>query len=742
MARIVINEKDLTTATKAPDTTDIVFVPGLMGSTLNNNGEKVKLQGKKYTPTLCQTVTAFENYFGKEPYQFQNDEAYNGIEVEAGDFDPGYIYAKELLAAGLQVVYEALDTDIASGEDTYKVVTEEPADFATTYTNYYAKGSFVELTDWSTVGAYVFKNTNDALTAYKSNTIQLADRQNTANKYYVFKPSTTEYVKIPLTDADANIDITFNATNTILVQDKSSKTSLNSVFAKPSSVTETSNYYIPYNTTAVPDIDDINNIENKATYTGMAYDGSTLKYYKDGTGKASGSLADGYGGLHKDKSGNLYYLSSTGWIINRMVIVANLNTDETGVVGPDPNDTNKHYIAYADAKGILVLNSANSFIKYSVTSSDGSMCLFYAISDEPTDIKVSDGGYIQSLGSIYTKEEAGQQTVLSKIYSQLSTVYHTEVMADSDIPSLSEKGEYSIKYITSGGYPNYGSNIGIYTQMMTLAANRGDAVALVDAVSEKSRTLNPGNEQSLYYELQTKGISNGSFGTMMFPWINVNLLNTYGKNQIEPKTDALMPASFAYLKCLATSLKQGNPNWLSIAGVTRGLVSNLVSDNPIQTDKPVTNAIADYYQGTQPNGDAVSDTEFKYAINAITNIKPYGYCIWGNRTLAINVDGQKATNYLNIRNLVSDIKKICYTSARRLMFEQNDDILWTKFLSYVTPTLDKMNSGSGVSGYKVIKLATDEHAKLAAKIIIFPVYAVENFEITVELKDEEITVEE
>ena len=735
MARIVINEKDLTTATKAPDTTDIVFVPGLMGFTLNSQDG---LQGKKYTPTLCQTVAAFENYFGKEPYQFQNDETYNGIEVKAGDFDPGYIYAKELLTAGLQVVYEALDSDIAAGEDTYKVVTEEPADFATTYTNYYVKGSFVELTDWATVGTYVFKNTNDVPTAYKSTDIQLADRQNTANKYYVFKPSTTEYAKIPTTDADANIDITFDATKNTLVADDKGTSTLKAVAVDGNTYDSAKTYYIPYNTTAVPDIDNINNIENKATYTGMAYDGSTLKYYKNGTGKSSGSSTDGYGGLHKDKSGNLYYLSSGGFIKNTFYTIANatLNTNETGI---SAHAADVEYNVYADNNGIVSITNPTAFIKYT-GDKPSSKKLFYTTSDESTDIKVSDGGYIQSLGSVYIKEEAGQQTVLSKIYSQLSTVYHTEVMADSDIPSLNEKGEYSIKYITSGGYPNYSSNIQLYTQMMKLAADRGDAVALVDAVCEKSRTLNPKNEQSLYYKLQSEGISNGSFGTMMFPWVNVNLLNTYGKNQIEPKTTALMPASFAYLKCLATSLKQGNPNWLSIAGVTRGLVSNLVSDNPIETDKPVTNAIADYYQGTQPDGVAVDD--FKYAINAITNIKPYGYCIWGNRTLAMNVDGQKATNYLNIRNLVSDIKKVCYTSARRLMFEQNDDILWTKFLSYITPTLDKMNSGSGVSGYKVIKLATDEHAKLAAKIIIFPVYAVENFEITVELKDEEITVEE
>lgn len=716
MARIVINEKDLTTATKAPDTTDIVFVPGLMGFTL---GSRDGLQGKKYTPTLCQTVTAFENYFGKEPYQFQNDETYNGIEVKAGDFDPGYIYAKELLIAGLQVIYEALDDSISQEE--YSLVKSQPSGFTENYTSYYTKGELSPLTSWADAGPYVYMKKDDIFSC-----ISLLDINFTASN-----PNIADYYKlINLSDIYSNINSIASESNftaswtddNILKSDGTGLIYLKDV----STVSVGEEYYIGVKSNGIPNItpkDETNNGNND----GLVIDSKgDIEYYEGGQSVAKG--------LVQDKSGNYYFISSS----------KKATRNKEYPFGKDATNGLELPVGryFWDANGIAVTKeNVSHYAKTTgITGASIPKCAYIKGSTADYSARASIYSYVDSLNGVYQKNSLEQQTVLSKIYSQLSTVYHTEVMADSDIPSLNEKGEYSIKYITSGGYPNYGSNIVIYIQMMGLAASRGDAVALVDAVCEKSRTLNPKNDQSLYYKLQSEGISNGSFGTMMFPWVNVNLLNTYGKNQIEPKITALMPASFAYLKCLATSLKQGNPNWLSIAGVTRGLVSNLVSDNPIETDKPVTNAIADYYQGTQPDGIAVND--FKYAINAITNIKPYGYCIWGNRTLAINVGGQKATNYLNIRNLVSDIKKVCYTSARRLIFEQNDDILWTKFLSYITPTLDKMNSGSGVSGYKVIKLATDEHAKLAAKIIIFPVYAVENFEITVELKDEEITVEE
>lgn len=733
MARIVINEKDLTTATKAPDTTDIVFVPGLMGFTL---GSRDGLQGKKYTPTLCQTVTAFENYFGKEPYQFQNAETYNGIEVEAGDFDPGYIYAKELLAAGLQVVYEALDESISQEE--YSLVKSQPSGFTENYTSYYTKGTLTPITNWDDAKDYIYKkDSSDNYVAVSR------DSQHNGSLLPALKDSSDNYIYYNITNNDEDLiqipQLGPDQKFTVSWSDKYvlNKSSSGNIHLKQTdSVSANSEFYLCYKTDIKPNIT-AKNTTNETSNRGLVIDSNgDIQYYNDAGAPESGWLC-------VDKSGNYYYIAGTGKAVRNSTYAFDATRVDEAHSGADyQNIKNKVGQYFFNSDGIMVTpDNATGYVRKTSTTNIANIYSAYLI-DSSGDVAVQSYSYIDSLNGVYQKNNLEQQTVLSKIYSQLFDVYHTEVMADSDIPSLNEKGEYSIKYITSGGYPNYGSNIGIYNQMMNLAADRGDAVALVDAVCEKSRTLNPKNDQSLYYKLQLEGISDGSFGTMMFPWVNVNLLNIYGKNQIKPKTDALMPASFAYLKCLATSLKQGNPNWLSIAGVTRGLVSNLVSDNPIETDKPVTNAIADYYQGTQPNGDAVSNTEFKYAINAITNIKPYGYCIWGNRTLATNVDGQKATNYLNIRNLVSDIKKICYTSARRLMFEQNDDILWTKFLSYVTPTLDKMNSGSGVSGYKVIKLATDEHAKLAAKIIIFPVYAVENFEITVELKDEEITVEE
>jgi phage tail sheath protein FI len=194
-----------------------------------------------------------------------------------------------------------------------------------------------------------------------------------------------------------------------------------------------------------------------------------------------------------------------------------------------------------------------------------------------------------------------------------------------------------------------------------------------------------------------------------------------------------MPPSFGYLISLAKSIIINN-NWVAVAGVARGQVPSI---NGLYTASRLSNSLANAYQPR--NG--------KTSINPITNIKPYGLTIWGNRTMKNNLttanggeDGLTATSFLNIRNMVSDVKKTAYVAAKTLMFEQNSDVLWVNFLSKVTPLLDKLMSGQGLSDYKIIKNPTNEKAKLKATIKLFPIYAVEEFEITIELSDEDVSV--
>lgn len=314
---------------------------------------------------------------------------------------------------------------------------------------------------------------------------------------------------------------------------------------------------------------------------------------------------------------------------------------------------------------------------------------------------------------------------LNYLYEQFATLFD----------KLEDKGQYSVKYITSGGYPTYfvGDET-IALKMMNVAALRGDAVAIIDHEYDISRPLNYKDPQSIYYSVNKKfkDQKNATYAAMFTPYGEYSLTRVGGKT--------IMPASFGYLKSLATAIKT-SPNWLAMAGVSRGQVPGYT---PIEGDPIITNVIAENYQPKQADGEGINTI----GINAITNIRPYGQCIWGNRTLAMTPTlGGEPKNFLSTRNMISDIKKLAYTTAKELMFEQNSDTLWLKFKSGVSPLLEQLRSGNGISDYKLIKGTTHYDGtqlarnELAAVIRIYPMYAVEYFEITVVVTDEDVAVE-
>ena len=382
--------------------------------------------------------------------------------------------------------------------------------------------------------------------------------------------------------------------------------------------------------------------------------------------------------------------------------------DEKGAVNENKGNT---YLFYYD-------ESKTDYISYNTPTNLGA--LYEGSATDPTYKEFDiDNIYIQTSTSI----------TIQSMYEDLNTTAYS-----TDVDRLVDRGNYSVKYITSGGYPVYEYDSGgIVTKMLNLAEKRGDCVALIDHVDNPKRTIDPAQGKGSVFDAlnsATSGYANGDFGAMFTPWATYNRVTSdeIGGKSVSGKFRA--PASFAYLTSLADSIKT-NANWLAIAGAARGGVLNIADDG---MDVVIPNGVADEMQ---PRSG-------KTAINAITNIKPYGMTIWGNRTLKKNEDNLVATSFLNVRNLISDIKKTCYRAARKTTFEQDTDILWINFKSEISKLLERMKSGYGISGYKIVRdnnhEMAAEKATLCAKIIIYPTYAVEDFYITVVLQDNEVSV--
>ena len=92
--------------------------------------------------------------------------------------------------------------------------------------------------------------------------------------------------------------------------------------------------------------------------------------------------------------------------------------------------------------------------------------------------------------------------------------------------------------------------------------------------------------------------------------------------------------------------------------------------------------------------------------------------------------------------MLCDLKKVCYRAAKRNTFEQDSEILWINFTQPIKALLEQMKTSYCISNYKIIRKDVDENATLGCIIKIYPLYAIEDFDIDIELYDSEAIVSE
>lgn len=197
-------------------------------------------------------------------------------------------------------------------------------------------------------------------------------------------------------------------------------------------------------------------------------------------------------------------------------------------------------------------------------------------------------------------------------------------------------------------------------------------------------------------------------------------------------TNVKFPAYMHYLTSFKFSLDNDFAEWFAIAGLTRGNGAYTIDGTSVVIGEVAMNKL-------QPR---IYTTDSGIAsVNTIIKIRN-NYYLWGNRT-AYKIDDTTdliASHFLNIRQLCSTLKKQIYYACKKFSFDPNSDILWTNFCAAVRPTLEKMKGNQGITSYQFVKVATDKKATLKARVIIRPIEAVEDFDITVVLTDDNTVV--
>ena len=407
-------------------------------------------------------------------------------------------------------------------------------------------------------------------------------------------------------------------------------------------------------------------------------------------------------------SGKVYYILS----VNRAANVA------VGTSATDPVNT----LFTFDKE----LSNSNPRIKfYDTLTVDNSGLITFSFPDDILNFMDTSDGSTITVTSDYASGNLGFSS--DEFYSE--NEFTPELLYNSFVSMVSgieDKGEYIFKFITSGGYPvvSYSSN-SLATKMVTVASGRGDCTALIDYAPSLS-VLSSVPGENAYEVVNTwasalgsnNGEQMGNYGASFAPWC------VFSSPTLD--TQVTLSPSFAYLSAYANST-QSNANYYAVAGVVRGFVPNLV--RPVER---ISNSLSNEMQ---PRSAGTS-------MNPIVEIRPYGNVIWGNRTLKNNTfDGElTATSFLNIRQLSNDVKRVVWVACKACTFEQNSSILWVDFKSKITPTLDQMVTNNGISNYKITRLPTDKKATIVAKITLYCIEAVEDFDITVELTDSQITI--
>lgn len=769
--KVNIEEFDLTKAAVRPtDSTDIAFVPGF---TLNQDAPVV--------PTLCTSVDQFKQLFGETAPKLLTSHVAKYPFIEAGE-DKSYLYARELIARGMPVLYYGIKFVSTDTDPLSKIYAATPADKApiesifdiisdkSMYSvKYITSGGYPSLTHKSTeeintsairipedmvfTGTPGDLNGDGVVNIY--DVFLATDILNQTKTLYEVKQ---KYPMMGTPDLDDDGVVTMEDLKSIsdlIPEDE--ETPDNSVEIEiPSDMTfkGTIPGQITYPNTdnPYPFMSDVY-VMTKLLAGEMTLEELHSTY-------PEGSSPDICGGEDDEPDGVVNFQDLI-WMIENFRTPESLPEDEPPVEIPVPDDNTEFVGIPGDLNGdgsltILDISLMTKLLHGEMTveelkeqypnccnpdlNGDGSLTIL----DMSQLTALVNGGssttYSLRTPAVFGDVNGDGVVDISDIAAVIAAASSDEYVAAcdlnddgvvniADVALIAAIASASYEELPDSSSPSEDTSFNgitnhFATKMLQVASSRGDAVALIDYQKDDVHKFisSDKTESTIYSEVEKlfASATNTEYGAMMYP-NKSTYCSDYG-------IDADMPASYEYLMCVAKAIKT-SPNWLAMAGVTRGRVTS--GKLNVKADQPLTNTIAEY---CQPKYGRTNNT---VSINCITDIQPYGLSIWGNRTLLpLEVNkSTKASNYLNTRNMISDIKKLLYTTAKSLMFEQNTEMLWIRFKSNISPLLNELKSGGGISDYKIIKDENAVRGHLGAIVRVVPVDAVEFFDLTIELTD-------
>lgn len=257
------------------------------------------------------------------------------------------------------------------------------------------------------------------------------------------------------------------------------------------------------------------------------------------------------------------------------------------------------------------------------------------------------------------------------------------------------------------------ANPGLTGHLINVCETRADALAVIDIEgdykpigwdtdAESTRLPKPANAIS---SLRDRAI-NSSYGCAYFPWVQV-------RDNISNKL-LWVPPSVVAMGTMSSSAANSEL-WFAPAGFTRGGLTQGSAGLPVVQTR---------YRLNSKERDALYETN----INPIAQFPSEGIVIFGQKTLQVT---PSALDRINVRRLMIYVKKEVSRMASTLLFDQNVDVTWARFISSVEPFLTSVKARFGLTEYRVILDETTTTPELVdrnimyAKIYLKPARAIE-----------------
>lgn len=219
-------------------------------------------------------------------------------------------------------------------------------------------------------------------------------------------------------------------------------------------------------------------------------------------------------------------------------------------------------------------------------------------------------------------------------------------------------------------------NQSVQNALITLAESTQSFIALVSppyGVGTAQDAIDWTNGRSSSTAGSRTSPINSSYAAVYWPWLKV--FSTF--DGIDRWYDPVIFAArqMAYTDTVAES-------WFAPAGFQRGRLTK-----PTEVEVKLN------------QGDRDSLYSGGNVVNPIVSFPQQGITIFGQRTTQRE---PTALDRINIRRLMIYVRKILLASARRFVFEPNDEFTWQQVESVVNPFLDDIRRRRGITEFRVV----------------------------------------